>query len=104
MKIKIAVVQFEIKQFSPERNLKKAEIFIRKAAGARAQIIVFPEDFITVPLIGKIEFADSKNKYREYFQLMAKKYGIDIVPGSFIERDKTGLYNTTYYIDSKGKF
>jgi len=46
MKFKIAVVQFEIKQFSPDENLKKAEEFIKKAAFSKAQIVVFPEDFI----------------------------------------------------------
>ncbi len=103
MKFKIAVVQFEIKQFSPEENLKKAEEFIKKAAFSKAQIVVFPEDFITGPIEGKREFADSKNKYRNYFQHLAKKYKIDIVPGSVIEEDKYGLHNTTYYIDSNGK-
>jgi len=45
MKIKIAVVQFEIKQYAPEDNLKRAEGFINKASLAKADIIVFPEDF-----------------------------------------------------------
>jgi hypothetical protein len=38
MKFKIAVVQFDIKQFSPEENLKKAEKFIKKAIFSQAQI------------------------------------------------------------------
>ena len=103
MKFKIAVVQFEIKQFSPDENLKKAEEFIKKAIFSKAQIIVFPEDFVTGPIEGKREFADSKHKYRDHFQHLAKKYKIDIVPGSIIEEDKVGLHNTTYYIDSTGK-
>jgi predicted amidohydrolase len=103
MKFKIAVVQFEIKQFSPEENLKKAEEFIRKASFSKANVIVFPEDFITGPIVGINEFADNENKYRKYFQQLAKKYKIDIVPGSIIEEEKSKLYNTTYYIDSSGK-
>ncbi len=103
MKLKIAVVQFEIKRLSPKYNLEKAEKFIKKASLSNAQIIVFPEDFITDPIVGKREFADSKNRYREHFQSLAKKYKIDIVPGSIIEEDKYGLHNTTYYIDSTGK-
>ncbi len=103
MKFKIAVVQFEIKQFSPETNLKRAEEYIKKAALLKSSIIVFPEDFITGPTEKKKEFADSKNTYRKYFQHLAKKYRIDIVPGSIIEVDKYGLHNTTYYIDSLGK-
>jgi len=103
MKFKIAVVQFEIKQFSPNENLKKAEEFVKKASFSKAKIIVFPEDFVTGPIAGKLEFADSENKYRKFFQNLAKKYKIDIVPGSIIEKDKLGFYNTTYYIDSNGK-
>jgi len=106
MKFKIAVVQFEIAQYSPEVNLKRAEDFIKKASSSKAQIIIFPEDFITGPIAGKEkyeEFSDSKNKYVQHFQQLAKKYKIDIVPGSIIERDEFGLYNTTYYIDSNGK-
>src|SRR3989338_7102146 len=103
MKFKIAVVQFEIKQFSPDENLRKAEEFIKKASFSKAQIIVFPEDFVTGPIARKLELADSENKYRKFFQNLAKKYKIDIVPGSIIEKDKLGFYNTAYYIDSNGK-
>jgi len=103
MKFKVAVVQFEIKQFSPKENLEKAEKFIKKASSLKAELVVFPEDFVTGPIVGKLEFADSKNQYRNFFQSLAKKYRIDIVPGSIIEKSKLGTYNTTYYIDSSGK-
>lgn len=103
MKFKIAVVQFEIKRLSPEYNLEKAEEFIDRASSLGAQIIVFPEDFVTDPIVGKKEFADFSNKYRDHFQQLAKKYAIDIIPGSFIEEEQEKLYNTAYYIDSTGK-
>ncbi|MGZ3646420.1 MAG: nitrilase-related carbon-nitrogen hydrolase, partial [Ktedonobacteraceae bacterium] len=48
MRIKIAVVQFSIDQFSPQRNLAKAEQFIAEASTAN-DLIVFPEDFILGP-------------------------------------------------------
>ena len=102
-KFKIAVVQFSIKQFSPEENLKKAEAFVKKASFSKAQIIVFPEDFVTGPIVGKIEFADSENTYRKFFQNLAKTYNIDIVPGSIIEKDRLGFHNTAYYIDANGR-
>ena len=102
MKVKIAVVQFKIKQFSPEENLKKAEEFV-KAASGKADVIIFPEYFIFGPLFGKVEYADGEKIYCKHFQKLAKKYKIDIVPGSIIERRKNGVYNTTYYIDSRGR-
>jgi len=101
MKLKIAVVQFEIRQFAPEDNLKKAEQFIKEAA-PEAQIIVFPEDFITGTLSGEKSFVDNEGRYVRHFQQLAVTYGIDIVPGSIIEGDHVGLYNTAYYIDRTG--
>jgi predicted amidohydrolase len=103
MKFRIAVVQFEIKQFSPEDNLKKAEEFIKKAVYSKAQVIVFPEDFITGPIMKKKKFVDFNGKYIRHFQNLAKKYSIDIVSGSWIEGDTQGWYNTSYYIDRLGK-
>lgn len=101
MKLNIAVVQFAIAQFEPEHNLNKAEQFISEAA-ARAQIIVFPEDFVTGPLSGHHEYADRDGRYVQHFQQLAARYHIDIVPGSIIERDGEQFYNTTYYIDKSG--
>jgi predicted amidohydrolase len=101
MHVKIAVVQFEIQQFMPEENLKKAERFIKEAS-ADAQIIVFPEDFVVGPLQGRKEFIDHDGRYVQHFQQLAATYKIDIVPGSIPEGHSGGLYNTTYYIDSTG--
>ncbi len=100
--MKIAVVQFAINQFAPERNLAKAEQFIAEASSEN-DLVVFPEDVIAGPLNGRNEFADYDGHYVRHFQQLASTYNIDIVPGSIIEGDDTGLYNTTYYIDSKGE-
>jgi predicted amidohydrolase len=104
MRITIAVVQFRIQQFVPAENLKKAERFIQEAA-AQADIIVFPEDFVTGPLDGDVHMADYDRRYVQHFQYLAKKYAIDIVPGSIIEGNGSDgrLYNTTYYIDRWGQ-
>lgn len=101
MDMRIAVVQFDIKQLSPDENLRKAEHYISEVAG-RADIIVFPEDFVTGPLDGNVSYADSEGYYAGYFQQLATKYSIDIVPGTIIERDGNNLYNTAYYIDKTG--
>ena len=101
MLVNIAIVQFEIRPFAPAENLTKAEQFIKEAS-SKANIIVFPEDFLTGPLGGNKAFVDYKNVYVQHFQHLAAKYKIDIVPGSFVEGDHKGLYNTTYYIDKTG--
>lgn len=103
MDVNIAVVQFAITQAEPEENLKKASAFIDEAKKAQANIIVFPEDFVTGPLSGNNALADYSGRYRAYFQRLARQYEIDIVAGSIIEGDHKGLlYNTTYYIDKDG--
>ena len=102
MFLKIAVVQFAINQFAPEKNLAKAEQFIAEASSEN-DLIVFPEDFMVGPLNGRNEFADYGGHYVKHFQQLASKYHIDIVPGSIIEGDLTGLYNTAYYIDRSGE-
>jgi predicted amidohydrolase len=99
MKIRIAVVQLEIKD-SLEKNLDKVEKYIEKASRSKSNIIVFPEYLITVHSNGRKKMVAN---YRAYFQRLARKYRIDIVPGSIIEKEKNGSYNTTYYIDSRGR-
>jgi predicted amidohydrolase len=80
MRIKIAVVQFAIQQIAPQENLRKAEQFIKEAVSQQAQIIVFPEDFVTGPLSGNNAFADYERRYVKHFQQLALQYSIDIVP------------------------
>jgi len=103
-KIKIAVVQFAIKKDSFLENIKRAEEFIKKASKSKVSIIVFPENFLSHPANGKKEFIDKKGKAKEEFQKIAKKYKIDIVCGSIIEKEKDRKnYNVSCYIDSSGK-
>ena len=102
MQLRVAVVQFEISQFTPQENLAKAEQFIQRAVTSAADLIVFPEDFLVGPLNGRADLADFDQSYVKHFQQLASQYHIDIVPGSIIEGDESGLYNTAYYIDRSG--
>jgi len=102
MHLKVAVVQFEISQFAPQENLEKAEQFMQQAVAQKADLIVFPEDFMAGPLDGRVDLADFDQRYVKHFQKLAAQYHIDIVPGSIIEGDKDGLHNTAYYIDQHG--
>lgn len=101
MKFRVAVVQFEIKQFNPGENLKRAENFISEAS-QKADVIIFPEDFVTGPIIKKKKFVDFDGKYLKHFQMLSRKHSIDIVTGSWIEGTSNGWYNTSYYIDKTG--
>ncbi len=103
MLITIAVVQFAITPLASEANLERAEHFIQKAVAQQADLIVFPEDFLLGPLTTHTELADFSGYYVKYFQRLAQKYAIDIVPGTIIEGEESGLYNTAYYIDRSGE-
>ena len=102
MRFTIALVQFETAQFAPDANLARAEAFVGEAARAGAQIVVFPEDFVTGPMSSRPDLADAEGRYRTAFQQLAQRHAIDLVPGSVIEREGDRLYNTTYYIDRHG--
>jgi len=103
-KAKIAVVQFETKEDFPEENIKRAQDFVEKASKLKADIIVFPENFLSHPTNGKKEFVDSNKFTKKIFQKIAKKYRIDVVCGSIIEKDKDGTkHNVSYYINYQGK-
>ena len=105
MKVKIAVVQFEMQTWQIASNLAKIDQFIAKAAKSKADLIVFPEDCVTGPILGKVEYVDHHKNHLKHFQKLATKYKIDLVPGSWMEADprSKGWYNTTYYIDRTGK-
>ncbi len=99
----IAIVQFEPKGNSYKENLKSAEYFIKRASEKKANIIVFPENFLSRAIRHKRDFIDTKMISKEYFKNLAKKYHIDIVTGSILEKNFFGfIYNTAYYIDCKG--
>ncbi|HEY1351996.1 MAG TPA: carbon-nitrogen hydrolase family protein [Ktedonobacteraceae bacterium] len=103
MQINIAVVQFAIAQFAADINLARAERFIQEAVAQQADIVLFPEDCVLGPLNGRPDLADFDQRYIRHFQELAARYHVDLVPGSLIEGEESGLYNTTYYIDRAGE-
>ena len=103
MKVKIAVVQFKIEPLLIKENLKNVELYIQKASAKGAQIIIFPENFITGPIENERNFVDADGLHKTQITKLAKEYSIDVVAGSIIEQFDSGVYNTAYYIDADGK-
>jgi len=103
MKFKIAVVQFKINQTAADDNLYRAEKFVKRAARSGAGIVVFPEYFVDGTKEGDLDSFNCGDRYKKYFQNLAKTCKIDIAAGSLVEKDKQKLYNTSYYIDFGGK-
>jgi len=108
--MKIALVQFETKirqSFSLVSN--RVINFIKKAKKENAKIICFPEDFWVGPLdyysdeeIEKIT-TSLFLQIIKWFCFQAKKYSINIIPGSFIVKEKCNYFNQTFLINKNGK-
>ncbi len=99
---RITVVQFFIKHLDPETNFQRIEEFIHRAKSDATDVIVFPEDCITASIFGDLTKLDADRAVRDRFQTLAKKYSIDIVTGSVMEKTDEGNFNTSYYIDFEG--
>jgi len=100
--LRIALVQFSITHLKPEINIGHAELYIKQAAEKKAQVIIFPEDFMTSSIFGDTKYLDKDHAFSKQFQTLAKKYSIDIVSGSWMEETPMGALSTTNYIDSNG--
>lgn len=101
--MKVALVQMKIDEDRPVINLKKAAQFVQKAKQQKANVVVFPEDFLIGPFRGNEDLVDTTGKYRKFFQQLAQENGIDIVAGAWIEQVGKKRYNTCYYMDSSGR-
>jgi len=84
-------------------NLQKMEKLLAMSVKKGADVVVFPEYSVTGSVRRKPHLIDAKGKYRKIFSFLAKKHRIDIVPGSFIEREKGKAYNTSCYFERSGK-
>lgn len=100
--VKIALVQFATTNLKSKINLERAERFIQEASERHAQVIVFPEDFMTGSIFGNTAHLDKDHFFLKKFQAFAKKYQIDIVSGSWMEQTDTGAFGTANYIDANG--
>ncbi len=99
----LALVQFFTVHLRSDINLARAEQFIQKAKEQNAQVIVFPEDFMTSSIFGDLRYLDRNDNFRSKFQTLAQKYQIDIVTGSWMEERPTGNVNRSGYINKNGE-
>ncbi|KAG0172444.1 hypothetical protein DFQ28_005071 [Apophysomyces sp. BC1034] len=99
--MRIAVVQFQVDDRSQEFNWLRMEEYMAAASKKKADLIVFPECFLGG--FSKPDFGATENVGQK-ISALARKYQIDLVPGSIYERDPEDghIYNTTYYVDKDG--
>ena len=91
-----------------QKNLKKAEQLVRKAADSGAQIILLQELFETLYFCQKekpefYRYAKSveTNSAIHYFKNIAKELSI-VLPISFYERQNNAVFNSIVMIDADG--
>ncbi|KAI8089631.1 Nitrilase/cyanide hydratase and apolipo protein N-acyltransferase [Halteromyces radiatus] len=94
--MRIAAVQLYIDRTNAGNNWARAKDYVKKAAEAKADLVVFPEYFISM----------SVNAFPELLPrivALAQEYDIDIVTGTYPEKGKDGkLYNCCSYVDKEG--
>lgn len=107
-KVTVAAVQMQCDR-SREKNIKKAEEMVRKAAEKGANVILLPELFENLYFCQEkrydyYELAESvqNNKAVQTFRKLAKELKV-VLPVSFYEKDVNSLYNTVAMIDADGE-
>ncbi|KAI8879043.1 carbon-nitrogen hydrolase [Backusella circina FSU 941] len=99
--MRIAAVQLHIDHDDKQVNWTRVEEFTKKASEQGADLVVFPEYFLGGPTEDKVE--ESVDSALEQCCQIAKKYHIDLVPGTIMAREDGFVYNNCYYIDCSGE-
>ena len=103
-KVRILVCQYKIRHLDIESNLKKFERIIQKNQYLKTDLVVFPEEALTGLLYGHYNLALKQNDpVFMRLSLLAKKYKIYLVPGSFARIIGKKRYNSTCLISPQGK-
>lgn len=93
---------------SPDENLAGMSKMIETALAERENldIIVFPEYCYRAPetIKDSNQAEDVPGEFTDKIGKMARKYNLNIIPGSIIEKAEGGkVYNTTVFINRKGE-
>ncbi|HEX6349943.1 MAG TPA: nitrilase-related carbon-nitrogen hydrolase [Candidatus Dormibacteraeota bacterium] len=120
--VRAAVVQAASVAFDREATLEKAERLVAEAAGRSAQLVVFPEAFlsgyprgITFGTVVGSRSPEGRDHFRRYFEsalevpgpevdrlgAMARDHGVHLVMG-VIEREGGTLYCTVLFFNPAG--
>ena len=103
-KVKVAAVQMDVLLGDVQANLSKCQAMLERCAENKADFAVLPEMWLT-----GYSFRNLLDLAREHtpaalenMSTLAKKYGMNIMAGSFPEADGDHVYNTAYVFDRNG--
>ncbi|KKQ34205.1 MAG: Nitrilase/cyanide hydratase and apolipoprotein N-acyltransferase [Microgenomates group bacterium GW2011_GWA2_37_6] len=106
MKTRIAICQLNPRASKPGDNFRTIEQTIKNYSGRKVKLFIFPEDFLNGILRSGEDILAAGKKFEfwiERFRKLARKYKVDLIPGSFPLFKEGKLFNATIYIDSLGE-
>lgn len=100
---RICGIQFESCKY-PEENREKAASLLKKAAEEKPDFMILPEMFeIAVKPDEAIKYThEIPSDFTDSLSELAKENNINLIGGSFFERDEDKIYNTCVAFDRKG--
>lgn len=103
--MRICGIQMKVGLKQVEANYKNAEVLIRKAAAAGADVAVLPEmwsgGFVTDDLDERLADVDGQ-RTKAFLSQLAGELQINIVGGSVTTQKGSSFYNTGYVVDRQG--
>ena len=103
-KLKVGLIQMKVED-NKKQNLIKASQLITKIATEKPDIVILPEMFSCPYASGNFPlYAEEEGNYSfNFLSNLAKTNNIYLVAGSFPEKSKGRIYNTSYVFDRQGK-
>lgn len=105
LEITISLAQMDVEFGNPAANFSQLEGYVKQAAEAHADIVVFPEMWNTGYDLGHLNtIADVNGEQTKHvLTALAKKYHLMIHGGSVAIKQDKAFYNTTYIVDATGE-
>jgi predicted amidohydrolase len=103
-KFRVCGVQVETGE-NPAENRKKIYSLMGEASCLKPDFILFPEMFeVVVPPLEAIKFSHPvPSELTDEIGELARKYSVNIIAGTFFERDGDSVFNTAVVFDREGR-
>ncbi|MEM0381788.1 MAG: nitrilase-related carbon-nitrogen hydrolase [Nitrososphaerota archaeon] len=108
MRVKVALIQMRMSE-TVSRNIEKAVTLLNEAARQGADVACLPELFVTryfpVNIGGEVPHSEEvPGRLTWELSELARRGKLLVVAGSIPERSGGALYNTSFVIDSSGRY